>query len=256
MQQSTIQCCACGDSGAEHRKENIRMHIAEGFLPLSHCVAWGAVSAPFVVHGAKAIKVQLKEQPGSGMLLGAAGAFTFVLSALKMPSFTGSSSHPTGTGLGAVLFKPPVMALLGAIVLLFQALLLAHGGITTLGANIFSMAIAGPWVGYLVWKVCRSSKLSAELAIFLAAFFADVSTYIVTATQLAAAHHDAGFWNAWLTFLSLYAPTQLPIAVAESIITVLIFRALTSIARTDLLRLGVIQPESEAETKNLVGAQR
>jgi cobalt/nickel transport system permease protein len=37
------------------------------------------------------------------------------------------------------------MAILGAIVLLFQALLLAHGGLTTIGANIFSMAIVGPW---------------------------------------------------------------------------------------------------------------
>src|SRR3712207_6965420 len=62
----------------------------------------------------------------------------FVLSAVKLPSFTGSSSHPTGTGAGAVLFRPPVMALLGTIVLLFQALLLAHGGLTTLGANAFS----------------------------------------------------------------------------------------------------------------------
>ncbi len=38
------------------------------------------------------------------------------------------------------------MAVLGAIVLVFQALLLAHGGLSTLGANVFSMAIAGPWV--------------------------------------------------------------------------------------------------------------
>lgn len=36
------------------------------------------------------------------------------------------------------------MAVLGTITLLFQALLLAHGGLTTLGANVFSMAIAAP----------------------------------------------------------------------------------------------------------------
>ena len=67
-----------------------------------------------------------------------------MLSALKIPSVTGSCSHPTGTGLGAVLFGPGVMTVLGTIVLLFQALLLAHGGLTTLGANVFSMAIVGP----------------------------------------------------------------------------------------------------------------
>ena len=39
------------------------------------------------------------------------------------------------------VYKRQVM---GVIVLLFQAILLAHGGITTLGANTFSMAIVGP----------------------------------------------------------------------------------------------------------------
>lgn len=123
------------------------IHIAEGFLPLGHCIAWGAAAAPFVAHGAWRAGPVLEEHPGSGVLLGAAGAFTFVLSALKIPSVTGSTSHPTGTGFGAVLFRPPVMALLGTVVLLFQALLLAHGGITTLGANAFSMAVVGPWLG-------------------------------------------------------------------------------------------------------------
>jgi cobalamin biosynthesis protein CbiM len=42
-------------------------------------------------------------------------------------------------------------------VLLFQALLLAHGGLTTLGANGMSMAVIGPVVGYMVWKMaCRA----------------------------------------------------------------------------------------------------
>ena len=45
------------------------------------------------------------------------------------------------------------MSLLGIIVLLFQALLLAHGGLTTLGANTFSMAIAGPFVSFGIYKL-------------------------------------------------------------------------------------------------------
>ncbi len=56
----------------------------------------------------------------------------FVLSALKLPSVTGSCSHPTGVGLAAILFGPTAASVLGLIVLLFQALLLAHGGLTTI----------------------------------------------------------------------------------------------------------------------------
>ncbi|MCF1766284.1 energy-coupling factor ABC transporter permease [Corynebacterium argentoratense] len=217
------------------------MHIAEGFLPAMHCVGWAAASAPFVIHGAYAVNKQLKEKPETGLLLGAAGAFSFVLSAIKMPSVTGSSSHPTGTGLGAVLFKPPVMALLGGIVLLFQALLLAHGGLTTLGANIFSMAIVGPWVAYGVWRGMRGAHLPASWAIFFAAVLGDFSTYCVTATQLALAHHANGFWSAWSNFLLLYAPTQVPLALAEGIVTVLVFFALRTTAARELLTLGVLK---------------
>ena len=122
----------------------------EGFLPVKHAVGWSIASAPFVMYGLHSVNKRIKENPEQRMLLGVAAAFTFVLSALKMPSVTGSCSHPTGTGLGAILFGPAAMAPIGAVVLLFQALLLAHGGLTTLGANVFSMAIVGllPWPRY------------------------------------------------------------------------------------------------------------
>ena len=232
------------------------MHIAEGFLPVSHCIAWGAVSAPFVIHGAMAVRKNIKENPETSLLLGAAGAFSFVLSALKIPSVTGSCSHPTGTGLGAVLFKPPVMAFMGSIVLLFQALLLAHGGVTTLGANIFSMAIAGPWVGWMAWLVVRKVGGSRDIAIFCAAFFSDLVTYIVAAFELALAHHASGFGTAFSTFLGLYAPTQVPLAIIESIVTVLIFRALTKVAPKELTSLGVLggKKDTAANTKTVVNA--
>ena len=59
----------------------------------------------------------------------------------------------TGTGLGAILFGPSTVSILGIIVLVFQAVLLAHGGLTTLGANTFSMAIAGPLFSFGIYKL-------------------------------------------------------------------------------------------------------
>ena len=88
------------------------------------------------------------------------GAFAFVLSALKIPSAFGSCSHPTGVGLGAILFGPTATAVLGLIVLLFQALLLAHGGLTTLGANVFSMAIVGPFVSFGLYALLKKAGQS------------------------------------------------------------------------------------------------
>lgn len=225
------------------------MHIAEGFLPVVHCVAWYAVSAPFVIHGARRVIRQSKENPESRLLLAAAGAFTFVLSSIKLPSVTGSSSHPTGTGLGAVLFRPPVMAFLATIVLIFQALLLAHGGITTLGANVFSMGIAGPWVGYAFWKLATTLRWNSNVGVFLALAFSDLATYTVTSVQLGLAFPDpvTGLAGSVAKFLGIFAISQVPLAIAEGILGVLVFRLLTDVARPELERLGVLRASVPAE---------
>lgn len=223
------------------------MHIAEGFLPPLHAAAWTVAAAPFVVHGARRVVKLVREDPQSRLLLGAAGAFTFVLSAIKLPSVSGSSSHPTGTGLGAVLFRPPVMAFLCTIVLLFQALLLAHGGLTTLGANVFSMGIVGPWVGFSAWWLLRRTPL---VAIFFAMMLADLSTYVTTSLQLALAHPDpvGGFAGAATKFLSIFAVTQIPLAIAEGILGVLVWRLLTGVAAPELARLGLPVPGARRDT--------
>jgi cobalt/nickel transport system permease protein len=204
------------------------MHIMEGYLPASHAAGWIALSAPFVAAGALKLRRLVADRPEARLQLAAAGAFTMVLSALKMPSVTGSCSHPTGTGLGAVLFGPPVMAVLGTIVLLFQALLLAHGGLTTLGANVFSMAIVGPWVAWGVWRLASGVGASAAVAAFLAAALGDLATYVVTSVQLALAYPDpaSGFAGALVKFGSIFAITQVPLAVAEGLVTVVVMNAL------------------------------
>ena len=220
------------------------MHIAEGFLPAGHAAAWTVAAAPFVVHGARAVVKEVRENPDSTLLLGAAGAFTFVLSAIKLPSVTGSSSHPTGTGPGAVLFRPPVMALLGTVVLLFQALLLAHGGLTTLGANAFAFAVVGPWAGYGAYRLARGAGAGLLPAVFAAVALADLATYVTTSVQLALAFPDAesGVLGALLKFLGVFALTQIPLAIGEGLLGVLLFRALTTNARPELERLGILAP--------------
>jgi len=212
------------------------MHIMEGFLPPVHAAAWGLASLPFLVMGGRSVARVTREHPRAKLLLASAGAFAFVLSALKIPSVTGSCSHPTGTGLGAILFGPAVMAVLGAIVLLFQALLLAHGGLTTLGANIFSMAIAGPWVAYGVFRLARTLGGPLALGVFLAAALGNLATYLVTSVQLALAFPDpvSGFLGAVTKFGSVFALTQIPLAIIEGLLTVLVVNLLIQFSRDDL----------------------
>jgi len=218
------------------------LHIMEGFLPIQHAIGWTMASAPFVAYGLYSVNKRIKEKPEQRMLLGVAAAFTFVLSALKLPSVTGSCSHPTGTGLGAVLFGPAAMAPIGAVVLLFQAILLAHGGLTTLGANIFSMAVVGPFAAAAIYRFARTIKIPFGPSIFLAAALADLLTYITTSAQLALAFPDpiGGFAASFAKFAGVFAVTQIPLAISEGFLTVIVFNALARFNPQELKEMNVI----------------
>jgi cobalt/nickel transport system permease protein len=213
------------------------MHIGEGMLPPAWSLFYFVLSLPFIYLGLKSIRKKTMSQKDLKLLLGLVAAFCFILSALKLPSVTGSSSHPTGTGFSAILFGPIVTSVISTIVLLFQAIFLGHGGITTLGANVFSMGIAGPFAAFLVYKIVN--KKSNKLAIFLGAAIGDLTTYIVTSFQLALAFPDksGGILISFGKFASIFAITQVPIAIIEGILTVIIFNFANRYAASDIKTL-------------------
>ncbi len=221
------------------------MHIMEGYLPPAWCISWGALCIPFLVRGYYSIKKKVAYSSKLLLLLAMCGAFSFVLSALKLPSVTGSSSHPTGVGLGAILFGPSAMSVLGIIILLFQAILLAHGGLTTLGANVFSMAIIGPIAAYGLYKVLGKCKMKPSVCVFSAAFIGDIATYAMTSLQLAFAFPDAdgGILASFVKFLSVFGITQLPIAISEGLLTVIIYEGIKKYSGRELELLHHKQPE-------------
>ena len=204
------------------------MHIMEGYLPAKYCVAWGVVCLPFLIAGFISLKNKVKENRRN-------------LTLIAM----------SGTGLGAILFGPASVSVLGVIVLLFQALLLAHGGLTTLGANTFSMAIAGPVVSFGIYKLCQKINVNRRVGIFLAAFLGDLFTYCVTSIQLAFAYPSeaGGVGASAVKFLGVFAPTQIPLAVIEGILTVVIVIGLETYAKPELRSIGFFK-NKKGETQD------
>ena len=210
------------------------MHIAEGYLPKTWAFGWMAVCVPFVVAGFLSIRKKVERSPRAKVLLAMCGAFAFVLSALKIPSVTGSCSHPTGVGLGAILFGPTATTILGLVVLLFQALLLAHGGLTTLGANLFSMAIVGPLVSWAVYHALKKAGARPAVAVFCAAALGDLLTYVTTSFQLGVVYGNVA------EYLTIFAVTQIPLAIAEGLLTVVVFNVLEKYSAAELRELSVL----------------
>jgi cobalt/nickel transport system permease protein len=138
------------------------------------------------------------------------------------------------------------MTVLGSIALLFQALMLAHGGLTTLGANIFSMAIVGPWVAYGLYVLARRMSASLGVATFLAAASGDLATYVMTSVELAVAFPDptSGFLGSLVKFMGIFAITQVPLAISEGLLTVLVMNLLVTYSQPELQALAVLKKEA------------
>jgi cobalt/nickel transport system permease protein len=102
-----------------HRGKKIHA-LMEGFLPHPWWEIWFIIAIPFIAYGIYRLSKTTKKIPEALPLLALMGAFIFVLSALKLPSVTGSTSHPTGTGLAAVVVGPGITSVLSLIVLEFK----------------------------------------------------------------------------------------------------------------------------------------
>jgi cobalt/nickel transport system permease protein len=217
------------------------MHIMEGFLPWQWCVVWWIIALPCLMLGVWQLKKILAADREALPLLGVTGGFVFILSSLKLPSVTGSCSHPTGTGLSTISFGPWITALICAIVLLFQSLFLAHGGLSVLGANIVSMGIVGPLVGYGVYRLLRDTSVNVYLTIFLITALADMFTYVTTSLELALAYPAAsgGFVTSFMLFMAIFAVTQIPLAIVEGVVLALVFKYIVTLKPDILIRLSV-----------------
>ncbi len=219
------------------------MHISEGILPFNWAVLWFGISLPFVAAGIYLLKKKVSSDLSMKPLVGLMAAVVFIISAMPIPVPTaGTCSHPCGTGISGILLGPFISTVVASIALLIQALFLAHGGLSTLGANILSMGVVGSFAGFLGFRLMRLSGLPLYLSGFIAGLLADWATYLTTSLELASGiRGDAPFLPLFGKIAIAFIPTQLPLGVFEGAITggmvVLLYKK-----RPDLLvKMGVIR---------------
>jgi cobalt/nickel transport system permease protein len=201
------------------------MHLAEGVLPMDWALLWFVVSAPFVFWGLRTIHRRRDEDPRAMPLVALVGAAIFVVSCMPVPiPWIGTCSHPCGTGLGALVIGPGPTIVVAGIALLLQALFLAHGGLTTLGADLFSMGIVGALSAYFVFQGLRGLRVPLFAAALIAGLTADWATYLATSLELATALHDGSLWNMFTAVAVAFMPTQIPLGVVEGLVTAVAYR--------------------------------
>lgn len=210
-------------------------------------MAWAAattaVALPFVVKGVKDIKKRAEDEPAVKPMMGLMGAAVFAISALPIPvPLAGTSAHPTGVGMAVLFLKPFPTAAVTAVVLLFQAVLMAHGGITTWGANVLNMGVIGALAGYWSFHAALKLKLPLWAAAASAGAAGDLATYGGTALTMALAiHGEQPVVAVWLAVFGAFLPTQIPLAALEAVLTAGMLNFMMG-RRPDIVsRLGVMR---------------
>lgn len=220
------------------------MHISEGILPLNWALIWYAIAIPFVSYGIWRLKAISKSDLSFKPLVGLLAAVIFIISCMPVPVPTaGTCSHPAGTGITAIILGPAISAVVASVALFIQALFLAHGGISTLGANIVSMGVIGSLAGYIVFKALMYLRIPLVISCFFAGLLADWATYIMTAIELAAGiRGDSPFLPLLTNIIIAFAPTQIPLGILEGAMTAGVV-ALLYKRRPDLLvKMMVLKP--------------
>jgi cobalt/nickel transport system permease protein len=205
------------------------MHIPDGFLDAKTWLSTAIASSGAISYSVKKLKTQLddKRLPFMGVL----AAFIFAAQMINFPIPGGTSGHLLGGALAGILLGPWAASLVMTIILVVQALLFADGGITTLGANIFNMAILAPFIGAYLYNLI--TKLSNNKLTSLAAFTAAWTTVVIAALSVALELSVAGTSPLKLA-LPAMAGWHAIIGVGEGLITVSVVNYLVRV-RPDLL---------------------
>ncbi len=168
------------------------MHIPDNYLSPASCAVLAVAAAPVVGLSITKVKAQLKENKELAPMLGIAASLSFLLMMFNVPIPGGTTAHAVGGVLLSILIGPYAASLALSVALFLQALLFGDGGIIALGANIFNMAIAMPFVGYAVYHFFRKQNhetagvlIGSYVGINVAAFLTAIELGIqpIIATQ-------------------------------------------------------------------------
>jgi len=192
------------------------MHIPDGYLSPSTCaVLYGGAGAGWYV-SLRRMKRNLNVRMVP--LISVFAAFSFVVMLFNLPLPGGTTGHALGVTIAAIVLGPAGAILATSLAVAIQALFFGDGGITTLGANCFNMAVVGSLVAYVVYRAISANAALASrrrvVAAAVAGYVAVNAAALLTAIQFGV--QPLLFRDA--QGVPLYAPYSLGVAVPAMMI--------------------------------------
>ncbi len=221
------------------------MHIPDGFVNAPTALATGAVSLGAVTLALNRAGRNLGER--TVPLLGVTAAFVFAAQMLNFPVAAGTSGHFLGAVLAAVLIGPWSAVVVMTVVLAVQAVGMADGGITALGANVFNMGVVAGLGGYLTFRVLKA-VLPRSMTGYFAAVAASSWLSVVVSAAVVSLELAASGTVPLSVSLAAMTSVHMIIGLGEALITSTVLAAVLA-SRPDL----VSSPPADAATRHGTG---
>jgi cobalt/nickel transport system permease protein len=163
-------------------------------------------------------------------------ALSFVVMMFNLPLPGGTTGHAVGVGIATIILGPWASILAISLALAIQAVFFGDGGITTLGANCFNMAIVGSLVAYAVYRLAAGRVALTSSRRVIAAALAGYAAINASAFCAAVEFGIQPLFFKDASGAPLYAPYPLNIAIPAMMIGHLTFAGLAEL----VLSAGVV----------------
>jgi cobalt/nickel transport system permease protein len=209
------------------------VHAPDGFIDVTTSVVTGMIAIGVVGLSLRGARRELDER--TAPMAGLVAAFVFAVQMLNFPVGAGTSGHLMGGALAAVLVGPWTGVLAVTCVLVVQAFLFSDGGLTALGTNVTTMAVATVLVGYLVFRAVAAVLPRRASSVAVAAFAGALVSVPAAAAVFVGLYAVGGTTPVALgTVLSAMLGVHVLIGVGEAVITALTVSTVLA-ARPDLV---------------------
>lgn len=227
------------------------MHIPDGYLSPSTCATLYVAAGGGWYTALRRVRQSAFHR--TIPLVSVFAAFSFVLTMFNLPLPGGTTGHAVGVAIATIAIGPSASILAISLALALQALLFGDGGVTTLGANCFNMAVIGSVVAYWSYRLLAGSQASEKRRITAAT----VSGYVSLNAAALAAAIEFGIQPTLFHTASgtpLYAPYPLRIAVPAMMIGHLTFAGFAEAAITAGMVAYMLQSNSGLLAESRIGA--